>query len=327
MLLGRVFGALRLQREECLDQARPRVARIDDVVEVAARRRLIGMGELFAVLVGALFARLSLIENLDRSLGTHAGDLRRGPGHVVVAADVLGAHDVVRAAIRLARDDGELRNRGFTVGEQQLRAVLDDTAMFLGHPGKKPGHVLEGHERNVEGVAEADEPGALERGGDVEHAGEGGRLIGDHADRPAGEPGEPDDQVVAVVPLDLEKRRVVDDVAEDVVHVVRLRRLIRDDLEERLFAAVGRIIGRAGRGTVQIVAGRNDSSVRIAPIDSSSESCTKWAMPEVPPCTSAPPSFSKSTSSCVTDFTTFGPVTNMYEIPRTMKMKSVMAGL
>src|SRR2546427_3416954 len=254
MLLGRVFGALRLQREECLDQARPRVARIDDVVEVAARRRLIGMGELFAVLVGALFARFSFIENLDRSLGTHDGDLRRGPGHVVVAADVLGAHDVVRAAIRLARDDGELRNRGFTVGEQQLRAVLDDAAMFLGHAGKKPGHVLEGHERNVEGVAEADEPGALERGGDVEHAGEGGGLIGDHADRPAGEPREPDDQVVAVVPLDLEKRRVVDDVAEDVVHVVRLRRLIRDDLEERLFAAVGRIVGRAGRGTVQIVA-------------------------------------------------------------------------
>ena len=50
-------------------------------------------------------------------------------------------------------------------------------------------------------------------------------------------------------------------------------------------------------------------------------------MPDVPPCTSAPPSFSKSTSSCVTVFTTLGPVTNMYEMPRTMKMKSVIAGL
>jgi hypothetical protein len=60
---------------------------------------------------------------------------------------------------------------------------------------------------------------------------------------------------------------------------------------------------------------------------SSSESWTNWATPEVPPCTSAPPSPSKSTSSCVTVFTTFGPVTNMYDTPRTMKMKSVIAGL
>ena len=83
---------------------------------------------------------------------------------------------------------------------------------------------------------------------------------------------------------------------------------------------------RAG-GLSRLLPGRKDSNVRIAVIDSSSESCTKCAMPEVAPCTSAPPSFSKSTSSCVTVFTTFGPVTNMYEMPRTMKMKSVIAGL
>ena len=32
------------------------------------------------------------------------------------------------------------------------------------------------------------------------------------------------------------------------------------------------------------------------------------------------------TSSCVTVFTTSGPVTNMYELSLTMKMKSVIAG-
>ena len=32
------------------------------------------------------------------------------------------------------------------------------------------------------------------------------------------------------------------------------------------------------------------------------------------------------TSSCVTVFTTLGPVTNMYDVPRTMNTKSVMAG-
>ena len=40
----------------------------------------------------------------------------------------------------------------------------------------------------------------------------------------------------------------------------------------------------------------------------------------------APPSSSALTSSCVTVFTTSGPVTNMYELSFTMKMKSVNAG-
>ncbi len=41
----------------------------------------------------------------------------------------------------------------------------------------------------------------------------------------------------------------------------------------------------------------------------------------------APPSCSRVTSSPVTVFTTSGPVMNMLLISRTMKMKSVMAGL
>ena len=83
--------------------------------------------------------------------------------------------------------------------------MLDDAAMFLRHTRKKSRHVLERHERDVERVAEADESGTFDRGGDIQDAGERGRLIGDHADRPAGESREPDDQIAAVVPLHLEK--------------------------------------------------------------------------------------------------------------------------
>ena len=43
-------------------------------------------------------------------------------------------------------------------------------------------------------------------------------------------------------------------------------------------------------------------------------------------CVAAPPSSSNVTSSPVTVFTTSGPVMNMYEVPSTMKMKSVIAG-
>jgi hypothetical protein len=51
------------------------------------------------------------------------------------------------------------------------------------------------------------------------------------------------------------------------------------------------------------------------------------ATPDLEEWLMAPPSSSRVTSSPVTVFTTSGPVMNMCELSRTMKMKSVMAGL
>src|SRR5947209_17864378 len=70
-------------------------------------------------------------------------------------------------------------------------------------------------------------------------------------------------------------------------------------------------------GPSKLLDGRNESRVRIAARLSRSESCTKCSTPEVPPCTSAPPRLSKSTSSCVTVFSTLGQLTKYLETPRT----------
>ncbi len=48
--------------------------------------------------------------------------------------------------------------------------------------------------------------------------------------------------------------------------------------------------------------------------------------PDLVECEIAPPSSSAVTSSWVTVLTTSGPVTNMYDVSLTMKMKSVIAG-
>src|SRR4029079_7746932 len=52
----------------------------------------------------------------------------------------------------------------------------------------------------------------------------------------------------------------------------------------------------------------------------------KCATPDLVACVIAPPSSSNVTSSPVTVFTTSGPVMNMYEVPSTMSVKSVIAG-
>ena len=54
---------------------------------------------------------------------------------------------------------------------------------------------------------------------------------------------------------------------------------------------------------------------------------TKCVTPLFFACTPAPPSSSKPISWWVTVFTTSGPVTNMKELPATMNVKSVIAGL
>ena len=57
-----------------------------------------------------------------------------------------------------------------------------------------------------------------------------------------------------------------------------------------------------------------------------SSSAAKWATPDLALCVIAPPSSSKLTSSLVTALMTFGPVTNMWLVPLTISVKSVIAG-
>ena len=65
---------------------------------------------------------------LTAPCGAHDRDLRGRPGEVDVAAEVLGAHDVVGAAVGLAGDHGDLRDGRLGVGVDQLGAAADDAA-------------------------------------------------------------------------------------------------------------------------------------------------------------------------------------------------------
>ncbi len=73
--------------------------------------------------------------------------------------------------------------------------------------------------------------------------------------------------------------------------------------------------------------GRYASRRRTSLRQALSSGLTKVHSPERVEWGVAPPSSSGVTSSPVTARTTSGPVMNMWEMPWTMKMKSVMAGL
>jgi propionyl-CoA carboxylase beta chain len=81
----------------------------------------------------------------------------------------------------------------------------------------------EGQDRDIEGVAEADEARGLLRAVDVEHAGEDHRLVGDHADGAALDPAEADDDVRGMRRLELEEVAFVGDLSDELVHVIGRR--------------------------------------------------------------------------------------------------------
>ena len=73
-----------------------------------------------------------------------------------------------------------------------------------------------------------------------ETAGELGGLVGDDADAAAVDPAEADDDVGGVLGLDLEELVVVEDAPDDLVHVVRLVRRVRDQgVEFEIFLVQG----------------------------------------------------------------------------------------
>ena len=97
------------------------------------------------------------------------------------------------------------------VGVEQLGAVADDPAPLLLGAREEAGHVAERDQRDVEGVAGADEAAGLAARVDVEHAGELIRLVADDPDAVAVQTREAADDVARVVLVDLEELAVVDD--------------------------------------------------------------------------------------------------------------------
>src|SRR3989441_4187620 len=126
MLLRRIPVSLGGKGGERVDQPRPGVTRIDDVVHVAARGREVRVGELLAILGLARLGRVVLIEDFHGALRAHDSDLRRRPGDVVVPPHMLRVHDVVGTAVRLAGDHRDLGDGRLTVGEQQFGAVRSE---------------------------------------------------------------------------------------------------------------------------------------------------------------------------------------------------------
>src|SRR6478735_632308 len=259
MLLGREGDHFAFEQAQGGHDLSAGVGRGDDGVDVAAFGGDVRVDEGVLVLLLQLQAQgvdvVAVLGGLEEAFavdepdgagGAHDGDLGGGPGEVDVGAHVLGAHHVVGAAVGLAGDDGDLPDGGLTVGVEQFRAAADDAVVFLVGAGQEAGDVDEGDDGDVERVAGAHEAGGFFGGVDVEAAGEDGGLVGDDPDATAVDAAEADDDVAGAFGLDLEEFVVVEDAADDLVHVVGLVRRVRDEGVEFEVLGGQRVVDGAG---------------------------------------------------------------------------------
>ncbi len=258
MLAPRVLDLLVLQHHQAAADALPRLVRQDHVVDEAPAACHEGVGEAGLVLglargqLGGVVLVLAE-DDLHGALGAHHRDLRVGPGQVHVAAQVLGGHHVVGAAVGLARDHGDLGHGGLGIRVQQLGAVLDDAAVLLAGAGHEAGHVHVGHDGDVEGIAEAHEARGLDAGLDVQAARQHQRLVRHDAHHLPVHAAEADDDVARVVGLQLEEVAVVHRLGDQLLHVVGLVGVLGHQGVQAQVLAVGRIGAPAHRGLLAVV--------------------------------------------------------------------------
>ena len=127
---------------------------------------------------------------VDRRLGAHHRDLGGGQRQRGDRVERRPAHGVQPGAVRLAHDHADLGHGGLGDGRDHLGPVADDAlALDLG-ADHEAGHVGQEHQRQVEGVAQPDEAGALVGRVDEQHAALLHRVVGHDADGMAVEAGE-----------------------------------------------------------------------------------------------------------------------------------------
>ena len=193
--------------------------------------------------------------------------------------------------------------------------------------GEKAGHVDKGDQRDVERITGPNEAGGLLRRLDIEHTGQHHRLVAHHADSTAVEASKATHDALAPRGVVLHEVAVVDDVADHGLHVVGDVGAVGQDRVEFGTRAIG-VVARFGLWRDLEVVGRQEGQQILDLIEDfflAVGDIGGHARLEL--CEPAPPSSSRVTSSPVTVFTTSGPVMNMCDFSRTMKMKSVIAGL
>ncbi len=249
--------------------------RFDDIVHEATLRRLVGRREFRRIFFEYLFLRRGLVLRLGKrvleddvhgAFRAHDRDFRRRPGQHDVRPEGLGTHSDIGPTVGLPGDQRDLGYRRLAVGIQNLGAMADDAAIFLGSPRKETGHIDQGQQGNIEGVTGPDEASGLIAGVDIETTGHDLRLVGDDTDRFTIDPGITGDQIGGEIRLILHELAIIDDGEDHIVDIIGFVGVFRNQGIERTDLSV-HIIGAFHRRRLPQVVRRQIAEELPDPLD------------------------------------------------------------
>ena len=136
--------------------------------------------------------QLLLVQDADRGLGAHHGDLGVRPGEHRGGTQRPRVHRDVGPAVDLSRHQRHPRHARLAEGVQQLGAASHDAAPLLVHTGQVARHVDDDDQRDAEGVAQPHQTCCLLGTFGVQAAAEAKRVVGQHTDAAAGQPADAD---------------------------------------------------------------------------------------------------------------------------------------
>ena len=228
---GTILG---LEHLEGVNDALSGLTGLNDTIDVASLSGLEGVGEGTLVIGCLLLNILATEDDLNSALGSHDGNLSRGPSVVEVTSEVLRAHDIVSATICLPGNEANLGHASLSVRIEDLGAMLDNTTELLVGSWEEAWHIGEGDEGDLEGITEADEASSLDRGVDIEATSQDLRLVGHDADGATLDLSEASDHVLGVCGHDLVEVVAIADTLDDVEHIVRLVGVVGHDVVQQL---------------------------------------------------------------------------------------------
>ncbi len=127
--------------------------------------------------------------------------------------------------------------------------------MFLVHTRQETGRVNEGHDRQVESVAEAHHPADFICRVDIHHTRHAGRFLGNDANRSAAKARQPDDGIGRKTRLNLEERPAVHDLLNRGMQAVGFVRVKGHERVQRFRAPERIVCAFQHRRGIDIIAG------------------------------------------------------------------------
>ena len=166
---------------------------------------------------------------------------------------LLRAHNNVRTTVRLTQGNGNLGHSSLAVSVEQLSTVQDNSVVLLTCTRQESWNVNQRYDRNIEGVAETNETCTLTAGVNVEHTCVASRLVGYDTYALTVEASETYDDVLSELRLYLEELAIIGNSSDNLVHIVCLVGVLRDNLVQSVLHTVDRIGARLRRSCLHVV--------------------------------------------------------------------------